>query len=245
MSTLLYYLPNETRGIKLPRVRELGLGYAFDDRMTPSEVRHGPDDGVGVVLADPRHIDAAQIGYFPDRQQWRRIPGPAGAYVGLRTDARPTPEDLARTQQQPGHLVKLRDGQAWEIPVARALVEDGARCALPAGTSIDDEGNWIRGHLAAAEAALWDVACRFWDSSVAPWLEEATPGESQSDSHTFDFAGENDAALTALTYNYRVGKAEVALLDLFDDRAIGQVLQALVDWPTLLDILKKKVISAG
>ena len=55
-----------------------------------------------------------------------------------------------------------------------------------------------------------------------------------------EFADVNDAALLALATNYRVGKAEVVLLGLFDDRATVEILKALIDWPTISAWLKKK-----
>lgn len=247
MAGLLYYLPNEPRGIRIERIHELGLGYAFEDRRTPCGCQHGPDGGSGVVIADERCVPSHLVGYFPERQQWLKIPGMV-AYVGFYPADRPKPADLARTQQLRGHLVKLRDGQEYEIPVARALSEDNGEllhyCRLPAGTSIDEQGNWIRGALAPAEARLWEIAERFYlafsTQFRTPADEEEQPAEAPT-TITLDFAGENDAALAALAHNYRVGKAEVALLGLFDNQAIGGILQALIDWPTFIEFLKKKL----
>ena len=256
MSGLLYYLPNQTRAIKLPEVRALGLGYAFDSRMVACGVAKGPDDQQGAVIGDDRHLELAHIGYYPDRQRWLKIPK-QDAWVGLTLHARPRPEELLRSRALRGHRVKLRDGQEWEIPVARALIEDAGellhRCELPAGTSLDADGNWTRGALDEAEAQLWEIAQNWWaayTAAIRPATidpaeddeETETPAPVQS-AVTFDFAGLNDAALTALAYNYRLGKAEVALLGLFDDQCAAEILKAVTDWPTFLEFIKKKLAT--
>ena len=60
---------------------------------------------------------------------------------------------------------------------------------------------------------------------------------------TFDFDGLHDAALTALSTNYRIGKAEVNALGLFDDSSATAILSALVDWPTVLKWKEKKTVG--
>lgn len=259
MPGLLYFLPDQGRGVKLPDLQTIGLGYAFERNPTPRECQRGPDGHKGVVVVDPSGFQETHlIGYFPEKQAWRKIPPHPSvvsapscsieAYVGVYRDPPPTPAELLRRRTLRGHLVTLGDGQQYEIPVARGWSDDeedpGWYMALPQATDLDEEGNWTRGGVVAAYAPLWDVALRWWDAMVAAEegseQEDAEGTEEEGKGLEFEFAQLNDAALLALSTNYRLGKAEVALLGLFSTGVPQAILQATVDWPTLTGWLKKK-----
>lgn len=240
---LLYYVPGEKRGMatKPDQLAAAGIAYAFEKTPTATEVTTGPAGREGVVLvADATDVRA---GYYPHEQEWRKVPG-SDSWVGRELDKPINPVSLARKQQFTGHLVTLADGQAWIVPVARSAWERdgelvGAGCALPRVTTVDDEGNWIVGDVRQEYATLWAVAERVWDQMTSQIA--ALQGESDEDvTVRIDFAGLNDAALLALATNYRVGKAEVAMLELFDTDCVIQILRALVDMPTVDAFLKKK-----
>lgn len=244
MVGLLYYLPQQTRGITLADIKAAELGYAFEERFTPCEVRGGPDKSGGVIVADDRGVPGHQIGYYPDQQEWRKIPG-IEAWVGCYREAHPTPADLARTRMLNGHLVRLGDNQDWLIPVARGQIETDNQelrwyVALPEVIGIDDAGNWEPGAVLPQYAELWEIANRWWNIQGEATAEKEADETAESVTVRFDFAGVNDAALSALATNYRMGKAEVVLLGLFNRRCLYDILNALVDIPTIEEFLKKK-----
>lgn len=244
MPGFVYYLPNIARA-PIDTLREMGLGYAFEDRVTPAGVTNGPDQQRGLVVADPRLVDENQIGYFPQRQIWQQIPatlpgGSAGGWIGMATGVRFRPEDLRREQQIEGHSVRLADGQRWLVPVARkALPIDDQitryTIALPHVCGLNASGEWTSGHVLARYAPLWQTATQFWDSLVGARVEDG--------SLRMDFDNVLDAAVLALSCNYRLGKVEASLLGLLTYEHAVEVLEALVDWKTVMDWVKKKETS--
>lgn len=248
MAGLLYFLPKETRKLRQEELPDVGLAYAFDRNPTSNHCGKGPDGNPGMVLA----AGDTKVGYYAEQQTWRKIPGnPAGALVGYYTDNPPKPEDLERGKLLPGHLVELADGNRWLCPIARGLSEEEDQLrwytALPEGTDVDDDGNWTQTGVLAQYAKLWDIALAWWDTlweemgKSDPGVEtEADSPEAPEDSRIkFHFSGLNDAALMALATNYRVSKAEVALLGLFTGGCTPHILGALVDWPTYQAHAKK------
>lgn len=244
MAGLLYYLPG-AEAATLADLQKAGIAHAFDvpgrgelPIMSGRPCEKGPDGSAGVVLADHRVVEC--IGYFEKTQTWRRISDKA--WVGFYTDDPPRPVDLACRAQLAGHLVQLGDEQRWLIPVARALDEDGSGLvfsnALPETVTLNEQGDWENGGVVPRYAALWDLATRWWDT-----LHDATAETSESQTVAFDFQGGYDAALTALATNYRVGKGETALLGLFNQECCREILNALVDWPTMEAFLKKKRVE--
>lgn len=237
MGNFLYYIPKVSGPVNPELPRKHGLGYAFERRIVGRRVmERGPDGDAGLVVASSEE----RIGYFKDKQAWRKVPG-TRAWVGMYCDAPPLPADLGREQMLPGHSVRLGDEQYWTVPVARALAESDdqlqAFCALPSGVSLDDNGQWTTGEVVPRYRELWKIATDWFDTQY---------GEGQVDEEnrlTFEFAEVNDAALTALAANYRIGKAEVALLGLFTQQTTFAILQAVIDQPTLDKWVKKKLES--
>lgn len=241
----LYYIPGESKAIAKPaELARLGLGYALEDRAMGCAVTEGPGgSGEGVVVADPTRVADHRIGYYEREQRWRKAPGlvhrGAPIWVGVFTSAPPTPEDLVRLKPLPGHWVTLGDGQRYVAPVARAVDESAdsllAINHLPQGVSVDDDGQWQASGTLPAYERLWRIALAWWDARIAG-AEEQAHGTVE-----FSFAGGMDAALECLSVNYRISKAEVALLGLFTQTAAREILDAAIDWPTLERWLKKKV----
>jgi len=252
VSGLLYYIPGQTRAIKLEQLPELGLAHAFEGRLTPREVSRGPDGDRGVVIADPDRLSEHLLGYWPERQTWHKIPGAADkpVWLGSPHGERVEPRDLIRETPLAGHWVHLADGQDWLVPVARGLADDEDSLtwysALPAAVTLDDAGNWTRGGVVAKYQQLWQIACDWWDAVQAAPVEEVEDGDQGTARVRVRFSFENvcDAALVALATNYRLNKAEVAFLGLFDDACAREVLMALVDWPVAREFLKKKLAAA-
>ena len=248
--TLLYYIPGDPgRGFDLAAVRRLGLGYAFESpELTPRGVRGGPDDGNGTIVA--ASSDAAQVGYFPDRQTWQRISEKllaGGVWVGFDRNNPPRPEELVRKQPLGGHWVELADQRQWLIPAARSWMEQEGQLrwlsTLPTASLLDAEGNWTEGGVVARYQRLWATAERWWD--VRAGLAIAEPDSDTEETpeggrrREFSFAELNDAATLALATNYRIEKIEAAVLGLLSTTSIVAVLDALIDWPAVIDWQKK------
>lgn len=238
MAGFLYYLPG-VEMLTLEQARQRGFSYAMEGRdIHARQVARGPEgQGQGVVFADPDRVPQGRIGFYPERQTWRRIPQSDG-WIGLDKEQPPEPKDLARAKQLSGHWVELADGRQWLAPVARgqADVEGDLQwyCALPREITVSDEGAWTRGEVLPRYAELWQRALAFWDVFRAELMEDDTQPAAGDDDQL------NDLSLFALSLNYTIGKAELRLLGLFDLAARSRVLAALVDWPTMEAWLKKK-----
>jgi len=167
-------------------------------------------------------------------------PGDPGPWVGFYSECPPMPDDLARERMLEGHRVTLGDENDWLIPIARGCQNDESELvfyqALPTRVGVDDEGNWIADGVLPKYAVLWQIAGAYWDAIVG----SLSGDDLQAADLEFDFEDANDKALTALAANYRIGKVEVAMLGLFDNQMISQVLLALIDWPKILLWLEKK-----
>lgn len=243
MGGFLYFLPERKAADCQPaELARLGLGYAFPGKPQVRECTTGPNGRRGVVLAM-----GSTLGYFKDRQEWRRIPPrclPADAaqevWVGYCRDERPTPAELARPQQLAGHAVTLADGGRWLAPTAICVDEHQEqlrlRNRLPAASRLSEEGEWIASGNAPQYQRLWEIAEAFF----AAWSQAGV------DNHTlkFDFHGLHEAAIEALAVNYVVGPTECDLLSLLDQRCAVEVLKALIDVPTLLAWTQKKTAQA-
>jgi hypothetical protein len=235
MAGFVYYLPGASLPLGSEDIANAGLAYAFAGEKAPLKITTtaGPEgQGPGIVLAAHDYV-AAKAGY-KDGQTWRRVPK-TDAWVGMYPDDRPGPDDLAAKQQVPGHYITLGDGNDWLIPVARAVAPQDGRlvgyCALPHTIDCDDDGNWTAETVVVKYAPLWNIAERFLDSVL----------NSQEDGEDiFNFQGMTDAALIALATNYRLGRAEVGLLGIFDVYNTLQLLGAVIDSPTSTEWIKKK-----
>lgn len=248
MPGLLYYVPNRQTA-QLADLAELGLAYAFETVCSPRGVANSaPDGGAGVILADSARVP--DIGHYRDRQEWAKIPGnPAGAWVGRYNDSPVEPKDLQRNEMLPGHEVRLADGSDWLVPVARAWGDFDGQIGwseiLPQRTTLDDDGAWTTGAVVDRYAGIWETACQYWDHFFDTASRE---GSGETASIAFDFPGERDAALQILAANYRLDRAEVALLGLFESGTPDQILMATIDWPgfeKLAESRKKKESPAA
>jgi hypothetical protein len=247
MPGFLYFIPREPAACKIEDLRRDGLGYAFEGRAAPALVLNGPEGKRGTIVADPRVADEAGFGYFPDRQSWQKIPPGSpghdvGAWVGRASEPVILPQDLAREQQLKGHWVAMPDEQRWLVPIARRTIDTEEEMtwfnALPQVIGLGEDGQWNTGKVLPRFAPLWEVAVRWFDAVV---------GAESTDAETIiDFANTVDAAVLALSANYRIGKVEASMLGLLTFESAKEVLMALIDWPTITAWLnKKKLATAG
>ena len=250
MAGLLYFLPGKMRDVRAGDAIAAGLGHYFDEgcTVTPCQVAAGPGDGgSGVVIADPSNVSDLRVGYYPDKQTWRKVPG-GDVWVGFYSDQRPKPQELLRDDAVTGHAVTLADHQRWFVPVARAWVDDSGDMTwinmLPARSTLDDDGNWQPGDVVGHYRPLWEIAERWFDAWSGS-IDVSDPDDDEKAVVEFTFNNAHDAAVTALSANYRVGCAEAALLGLLDEQVAEQILDALIDVPSALALIKKKLARGG
>lgn len=242
MPGFVYFLPNAARDqVTIQRLRDVGLGYAFEDRVSSALVVRGPDGQRGMLVGDPQRVDENQLGYFPDRQHWREMPpAPGGAgpiWLGWPQNVKLRPEDLCREEQIKGYWVRLADGQKWLVPIARKSLPDEENAlryaiALPHVAGINASGEWANDRVVPAYEPLWQVASAFWESLLGAVVD----GENA----TLNFSDTLDSAVKALAANYRIGPAEATALELLTMECAVEVLQSLVDWPTLKEWFAKR-----
>jgi len=236
MPAFLYFLPGHTAKPSAPDLAAAGLAYAFDGPPHARHVAHGPDDRPGVVLAQADQVDLLDVGFWPDRQTWQKHLAAPGAWIGrVAGDPPPGPADLARPQQLQGHLVTMADGGRWLAPVARGLADQEGTLAyyvaLPQASTLDETGQWTAGDVLPRWGPLWAAALDWWDAKGGATVTDAEDGGARA---VLDFSAAHEAAALALGANYRIGPAEASTLGLFTPAAVRQVLDALVDWPTLV-----------
>lgn len=171
-------------------------------------------------------------GYYPDRQTW--IKASDSLWIGYENENRPTPEQLARSKQLPGHPVML-GGEYWLVPVARRFTDSGFVMTLPRKMGFID-GVWQYSDVVDRYSRLWQIACSWWDETMFNngLQTEATTHQPL---RMCDIA---EMAVEALSFNYRVGNHEMTALGAIDDNAIVEILNAVIDLPTYRAWIKKK-----
>jgi len=187
------------------------------------QTSRGPSGGGGVIVG----VTSERLGFDQSAQTWRKLPG-GKVWFGWWNDAPPGPEDLQRTEQLPGHLVKLRDGREWLVPLARAWSDSGYSPKIPAAIDFDESGKLCRGKVEPQYRDLEDAASSYADF----FFDGGSVDREQLLKWSCD----------ALAVNYRISRYEALALGLFDDQflAAQDVLRAAIDWPGLRAIFEKK-----
>jgi hypothetical protein len=243
MAGFLYYLPGHEGPLNLEHLRKAGLGYAFEhDGLSFGAVMNGggPDGGAGALVCVADAISPSLMGVDTNHQTWMKVVG-SDAYAGVFNKDLPRPEDCARGKMLNGHWVQCGDEKQWLAPIARALSESDEPgeapawyCPLPCARVLDSDAGWIRGDPIARYKPLWDLALHYLD--VVTQAVKASDGE---ESIKFEFDAETDAAVVALSANYRIGTTETAMLGLLTDESVSSILGALIDFPVLESWIKK------
>jgi len=234
----LYYLPGVQSPVSIEAARK-ACNYAFADCETVVSrgVMRGPWDGpVGSIVGRPGLED---VGLYDNRQTWFRTAGDSGICVGIENGVELGPDDLARPRQLDGHWVRLGDdGHEWLIPTARRFSKDveGVTwyCGLPCRSVYQADGSWSPTEPVKRYEGFWRTALDFW--------EAFTKGEEKGTRREFhfDFDRMHQAAVEALQINYAVGPAEVSHLGLLTFSSCQEIMEAVIDLPTLNEYLKKK-----
>ena len=235
---MLYLLPDITDKPTARNIIDAGLAHLLD----PGEgfrgdwrgVQRGPEGCRGMLFGSC--YGPERTSYKPAEQTWRKVPH-STAWVGLWNDQHPTPAMLQRAKVIDGHEVEMANGSRWLVPVARGFDfsgdEPAARVALPTLLDLDDDGEWILGDVLPQFSRLCKIAETVWDT-IAAAGEGAPVVISGSDE--FEMVAE------VLSTNYRVSKIECVMLRLLEagGATTTNVLQAVVDWPSMVAWSQKK-----
>ena len=123
---IAYYLAGkEPKHVdSLEKIKELGLGYAFESAVSVSQVLKGPDDGKGVSIGiDPVSAKVST----KDEQEWEKHQTVEGCWIGYPKDIEP--EKLKRQSWQDIPSYTFR---GWTVPIARMWSTTTlATCTLP------------------------------------------------------------------------------------------------------------------
>ena len=238
----LYYIPS-AHTPSPETFAEIGLGHIADRwrQWQFVEVSRGPDDaGAGRVVADSCSVD--RVGFYPDEQTWVYVANTSPeCFVGVYNDAQPGPHDLARSDAVGGKVVKLADGNAWVVPIARGWILPDEVTALrwfeslPMGWKVSREGAITATDVVARFRPLAEVAASYFD-----WVgagELLRPGGKS----WVSFPELKQGAVDVLGVNYNVSASELIFLGAIDDDAAKTVLNATIGLDDVDDWVKKKL----
>ena len=190
-------------------------------------------------------LNPGGVAYLPDQQRWRQYPG-RDLWVGAYLDDMPRPEELERPNMLAGYPFE-HDGATWIAPTARSLAENDegeyqvvslVSCAF----DLDTEGNWVPGDVSTVDADVWAVATKWWDI-FTEYHNQLREGRTDCEIGSISFGDENDLCVRALSRNYLISPAEVAVLQLLNQHSKGRILAALVDLDRITLAGQKKTAS--
>jgi hypothetical protein len=227
MSKLLYFIPGRQTANE-NTLADAGLAELFEN--TPHNVPRGTETGPtkqgGVVVA-ANGTGKGRVGYFPDDQEWKEV-NDGKYWIGVFSDDSVTPDDLARTEQINGHLVKFQDGNEWLIPAARCFPE-GTK--LPQSLILGPNGELVEeilpryAQMSAKAEKVWEMYLKESAMLAAGTVPEGYQIMSRREQW--------DIAIEGLTINYCINEHGVSILKLFTTHILEDIFRALVDLPTL------------
>lgn len=228
MPGFLYFAEGDKPLTDMGQVHNLGLSHAFDSLPQCTMLDRGTPSGKpGFILSDATTLGSYQPRFFPDQQTWRKF---GDVWIGFYNDAKPTPDDLRRTQMLPGVELELCDGNKWTVPVVYIYEGNGLQPNLPRFLDLDETGRCVPGPVMDQYRDLAQCVENFWDA----W-ETAYQTALQNDNQQFvvSFDTVNEDAARVLAANYHVSLREIVALHLFQiGQTAGDVLRVACDCDT-------------
>lgn len=227
---ILYWFPQETQGPMTLGSTSLA---AVPERLRSKFGTHtmvagsqGPDPSRRGLLITWQ--EAVQVTYQTGTHAWRRV---GDYWVGIRQGY--APDDFARrlpdgTLPASGYDVILGDGQRWRVPVALA---DAPNYAIPWRETLDDEGRLIR-----EPDRRFERVCR-----AASILYDHMTGDGILAMPEHDL---RLACANALAVNYRLDLDDILLLGLLTSESYRVIVGAILDLPSMQEILRGKKAGA-
>jgi len=230
MANFIYAI-EKVRSVSAKLLEATGLSAIIEPRAgspchtTQRYITQGPsgEDCTLIMAGD----EASLLYYKPAEQTWQK--GINGKYwVGFYNNDRPTEPALRRTKQLAGHLIELNDGKKWLIPIARI---PACGSALPQALILGSKGEVFAKELpqyamfGAKVETLWE------DFKVENKLKEGTP--------QLTITERMQLVIEAIAWNYHAGPDEVNALKLLTTANLNEALEAILDVPTLLEIIEE------
>ena len=186
---------------------------------TVKSAAEGPDGTMGFLASGCR--GDFDLNVDKEHQTWTPI---GTCWIGADRRGKITPAMVERETVYQGHPVTI-GGHVWTIPVALAVF---GRCGLPQTRVLNAQGKgeW---KLREAYRELCDRARVVWEIRSGE-----RPAQDLSEDDLDDLAG------AVMAVNYRIGKLDLLAMELIDNQSVRDLIDAVLDWPTLEAVLKKK-----
>src|SRR4051794_15081228 len=115
-----YFIPTNLKAVSAALVESVGLGYAYDPKISLGglETGGGPGDGLGLLVTfGAPGVDNAHPIPMPEPAAWKRAPN-GKFWVALPPDGTKLgPDDLRRTRVISGERLTLQGGDDWIVPI--------------------------------------------------------------------------------------------------------------------------------
>jgi len=224
MTDLIYAIQN-VKTVTAQCIDSAGLAGLFETQIAQRYSTAGPG-GKECVLFAAADIDVKLLYFKPNEQSWKESIN--GKYwLGFYKDSPPTEKTLRRKKQLAGHEVELADGNKWLVPVAR-IITGGSK--LPQTLIFGKDGEVV------AEAI--PKYAQFSAKVEKLWEDFRSEFDGEKKQPKLTSKEQIEVAVEALGFNYRVGMEEVNLLKLFTTENFSEVLTAIIDIPTLMEVSK-------
>jgi hypothetical protein len=202
----------------------------FDHAAAHELIGAGPGGASGCIVcvwngSPPQRA----IRYLPDHQDWAPILDGSKLWIGLDLIEPVKPSDISRRTTTDGHKVTLSDGGQWLIPVYR---DPFGGTKLPQDVFYDQSGD-VRVEVKREHIERWETCGKLWDILTAATEDDMPIGWAL------------DYCTDALSVNYRFDRHLQTRTRLIDKQNMGDICQATVDWPLVLEMLEAQKKSEG
>jgi len=167
-----------------------------------------------------------KVGYYPENQIWEKAS--ERWWIGWEKENPPGPADLAKIERRWGHEVKMGDGGVWAVPPERYL---------PDQLVLNDNDEVDRVPMAQFDGVkklTMKLRSDFCGQIKAQAQGEEWPPPEMTE------AEQLRAGNFFLGLNYRVGRVEANVLKLWNDQSLRKALEAILDWPGIVAMIKEK-----
>ncbi len=225
MSGFIYAISNAGM-VTAKKLEEVGLANIFEGvNYSQRQTAQGPGGGdcTLICIGD----DAKRLYFKPEEQSWQQSLNEK-YWAGFYEKDKPSEEILRREKQLAGHEIELGNGSKWLIPVAR-IITGGS--ALPQSLILG-KNNEVRTEALPQYAQFSAKAEKLWED----FLNENSEKKKEvklTIPERMTFASE------ALAWNYHIGTEEVNLLKLITTQNLHEVLEVIIDIPTLIKVAKE------